>query len=95
MNEWEARELAGIEEELGADTRLAHVLAGPTRRERRWAFLRRRFYPAGFLLCALAYELASMSGAQTVTLLGAVAALLTAWIVAEVRALSPVDRAAG
>jgi hypothetical protein len=87
LDDWEERELAGIERELDSDRALVRLLAAPTRRERRWHTIRRRFYPSGFLACSIAYMLAAMGGAQRRTLVGVVLVAAVAWVVVEVRAV--------
>ena len=87
LNDWEERQLADIEHGLSSDRALQRVLAAPTRRERRWHVLRRRFYPAGYLASALAYEVAAMGGAQLRTTGSAVLVVLAAWLVLELRAM--------
>ena len=64
LNDWEEHELADIERELRSDPGLARVLAAPTGLERAWLAFKARFYPSGYLLCALTYEILVMGHGQ-------------------------------
>lgn len=86
LNEWEERQLAEIEGQLGSDKHLGRVLAGPSGVGRARLRVRRIFYPAGYLSCALAYMVASMSGGQRGTVGWALLVLLVAWLALEVHA---------
>ena len=85
LEDWEAEELADIARGLSSDPVLVRRLAGPTRRERRRRSLERRFYPHGFLVCAVVYMLAAMDGGQVPLVLESVGAGLAVWVVLEAR----------
>lgn len=85
LEDWEAEELADIERGLSSDPALVRRLAGPTRRERSWCRLQRRFYPRGFLVCAVVYMLAALDGGQLLVVLESVGVGLAVWVVLEAR----------
>ncbi|GAA1545544.1 DUF3040 domain-containing protein [Nocardioides humi] len=59
LNDWERRSLASIEDELRRDRHLAALLERLGEPEGRRAAFARRFYPLGYLACAVAYMVAS------------------------------------
>jgi hypothetical protein len=87
LDDWEAKELAAIERELSSDRALVRSLAGPSRRERRWCRLEQRFYPRGFLLCAVVYMLMALGSGQLPLVLESAAVGLAVWVVLEARAV--------
>jgi Protein of unknown function (DUF3040) len=89
LNDWEQAQLADIGRRLRADRSLGRVITGPTRRERRWLLLRRHFYPAGYLLCAVTYMILATGTNQVRTMVGAVVVGIAVWLVAELRAAAP------
>jgi len=91
LNDWEERQLAAIERELRSDKELGRVLAPPTRHERRWLAFRRRFYPVGYLFCALTYMAAALGSSQRNTLVAAYLVGIAFWLVIEIRVLSCKD----
>ncbi|GAA4718175.1 hypothetical protein [Nocardioides conyzicola] len=86
LNDWELRQLAGIEEELSSDKHLGRVLSSSTGIGLACSRVRRHFYPAGFLAGAVAYMGLVMGDAQRGTVGWAVLVLLLVWIFLEVRA---------
>jgi hypothetical protein len=91
LEDWEARELASIEQGLRSDPGLVRRLAGPTRRERRWCRLERRFYPRGFLLGAVVYMLLALGGGQLPLVLESSGVGLAVWVVLEARVVGVRD----
>jgi hypothetical protein len=84
LSKWEQRRLADIGRQLRSDKALRRVLAGPTGRERLWLAVRRRFYPTGYLVCALTYMLLAMGASQLLTLAGTFVVAPAVWVVLEV-----------
>ena len=85
LDDWEERQLADIGRELSADGELHRVLAAPSGRERRRLALERRFYPVGYVLCALAYMTAAVGSDQRPLLIAAYVVAIAFWVVIEVR----------
>jgi hypothetical protein len=65
MSDWERRQLAAIEQQLGTDDNLVRVLAGNEHR-RRWIAVRRFIYPRGYLALAMTYPYLQLSSAWRV-----------------------------
>jgi hypothetical protein len=86
LEDWEQRELWAIEYELSTDEELAGLLAGPTDRQLWWLAACRHFYPAGYLACAVAYMLFSISSTHLASMAGAGLAGVAACLVGLVRA---------
>jgi hypothetical protein len=85
LSDWEEQQLAEMEGDLLADKALERMLRAPSRHEQRWLVFRRRFYPVGYLLCALTYMVAVGAKSQPMILAGAGLAGSAAWLVIEVR----------